>query len=75
VASYENFNRFLDHLANYHVEHPELRIREIIETLNVFDHMMPASVQNKELLFRRIALSGTYALPVRAFSHVRRPFL
>lgn len=28
---------------------------------------MPASVHNKELLFRRIALSGTHALPVRAF--------
>ena len=27
---------------------------------------MPASVHNKELMFRRIALSGTRALPVRA---------
>lgn len=34
----DDFDRILDHLANYQVENPGLRIREIIEALNVLEH-------------------------------------
>ena len=34
----EDFDRILDHLAQHQVENPLLRIREIIEALNVLQH-------------------------------------
>lgn len=34
----EDFERILDHLAQYQVENPETRIREIIEAINVLAH-------------------------------------
>jgi plasmid stabilization system protein ParE len=34
----EDFERILDHLAEYQVENPVQRIREIIEALNVLEH-------------------------------------
>jgi plasmid stabilization system protein ParE len=34
----DDFDRILDHLASYQVENPALRIREIIEALNVLAH-------------------------------------
>ena len=33
-----DFDRILDHLVQYQVENPVLRIREIIEALNVLEH-------------------------------------
>ena len=34
----EDFQRILDHLDRYQVEHPGRRIQEIIEALNVLEH-------------------------------------
>ncbi len=34
----DDFERILDHLAQYQVENPSLRIREIIEAINVLEH-------------------------------------
>ena len=34
----DDFERILDHLAQYEVENPALRIREIIEAINVLEH-------------------------------------
>jgi len=34
----DNFDYTLDHLAEYQVENPVLRIREIIEALNALEH-------------------------------------
>ena len=34
----DDFERILDHLAQYQVENPALRIREIIEAINVLEH-------------------------------------
>lgn len=34
----KDFERILDHLAHYQVEHPELRIREIINALDALEH-------------------------------------
>ena len=34
----DDFDRILDYLAEYQVENPVLRIREIIEALNVLEH-------------------------------------
>jgi toxin ParE1/3/4 len=34
----EDFERILDHLANYQVDNAGQRIREIIEALNVLEH-------------------------------------
>ena len=34
----EDFDRILDHLARYKVEHSELRILEIINALDVLEH-------------------------------------
>jgi toxin ParE1/3/4 len=33
-----DFDRILDHLAQYQVENPALRIREIIEAFNVLEY-------------------------------------
>jgi toxin ParE1/3/4 len=34
----DDFDRILDHLAQYQVINPHLRIREIIEAINVLEH-------------------------------------
>ena len=34
----DDFDRILDHLAQFQVENPALRIREIIEAINVLEH-------------------------------------
>jgi toxin ParE1/3/4 len=53
----EDFDRILDHLAKYQVEHPELRIREIIEALNVLEHNpligRPVANDKRELIIGR----------------------
>jgi len=53
----EDFERILDHLADYQVENPGQRIREIIEALNVLEHnpLIGRSVANdkRELVIGR----------------------
>ncbi|MDP2794381.1 MAG: type II toxin-antitoxin system RelE/ParE family toxin [Sulfurisoma sp.] len=53
----DDFDRILDHLAQYRVENPALRIREIIEALNVleFNPMIgrPANNGKRELVIGR----------------------
>ncbi|MCF8178480.1 MAG: type II toxin-antitoxin system RelE/ParE family toxin [Sulfuritalea sp.] len=52
-----DFDRILDHIAHYQVEHPELRIREIIAALDVLEHNpligRPASKGKRELVIGR----------------------
>jgi len=53
----EDFDRILNHLARYRVEHPELRVREIIEALNVLEHNpligRPLTNDKRELVIGR----------------------
>ena len=53
----DDFDRILDHLAQYQVENPVLRIREIIEALNVLEHNpligRPANKDKRELVIGR----------------------
>jgi toxin ParE1/3/4 len=53
----EDFDRILDHLAKYQVEHPERRIREIIEAFNVLEHNpligRPVANDKRELIIGR----------------------
>jgi plasmid stabilization system protein ParE len=53
----EDFDRILDHLARYQVENPGLRIREIIEALNVLEHNpligRPVNNDKRELVIGR----------------------
>jgi toxin ParE1/3/4 len=53
----DDFDRILDHLAKYQVENPGLRIREIIEALNVLEHNPlighPVSNDKRELVIGR----------------------
>ena len=53
----DDFDCILDHLAEYQVENPVLRIREIIEALNVLEHNpligRPASNDKRELVIGR----------------------
>lgn len=55
----DDFDRILDHLAKYQVENPGLRIREIIEALNVLEHNpligRPVSNDKRELVIGRRA--------------------
>ena len=48
----DDFERILDHLAQYQVENPALRIREIIEAINVLEHnpMIGGPANNKREL-------------------------
>lgn len=52
-----DFDRILDHLAQYQVENPALRVREIIEALNVLEHNpmigRPANNDKRELVIGR----------------------
>ena len=53
----DDFERILDHLAKYQVENPALRIREIIEAINVLEHNpmigRPAKHEKRELVIGR----------------------
>ena len=53
----DDFDRILDHLAQFQVESPGLRIREIIEAFNVLEHnpMIGRPVHNdkRELVIGR----------------------
>lgn len=53
----EDFDRILDHLAQYQVESPELHIREIISALDVLEHNprigRPVSRGKRELVIGR----------------------
>jgi toxin ParE1/3/4 len=53
----DDFERILDHLARYQVENPALRIREIIEAINVLEHNpmigRPANNDKRELVIGR----------------------
>ena len=53
----DDFERILDHLAQYPVENPALRIREIIEAINVLEHNpmigRPANNNKRELVIGR----------------------
>ena len=53
----DDFDRILDHFAEYQVENPVLRIREIIEALNVLEHNPmighPANNDKRELVIGR----------------------
>jgi toxin ParE1/3/4 len=50
----DDFDRILNHLAQYQIENPALRIREIIEALNVLEHNpmigRPANNDKRELV-------------------------
>jgi len=53
----DDFERILDHLAEFQVENPALRIREIIEAINVLEHNpmigRPANNNKRELVIGR----------------------
>lgn len=53
----EDFDRIFDHLAQYQAENPELRIREIINALDVLEHNprigRPVSGGKRELVIGR----------------------
>ncbi len=53
----DDFDRILDHLVQYQIENPVLRIREIIEALNVLEHNpligRPANNGKRELVIGR----------------------
>src|SRR3989338_6712333 len=53
----DDLDRILDYLAQYQVENPLLRIREIIEALNVLEHNpligCPANNDKRELAIGR----------------------
>jgi plasmid stabilization system protein ParE len=53
----EDFDRILDHLAQHQIEDPELRIREIINALDVLEHNprigRPVSNGKRELVIGR----------------------
>ncbi len=53
----DDFERILDHLAQHQVENPALRIREIIEAINVLEHnpliARPANNDKRELVIGR----------------------
>ena len=48
----DDFERILNHLAQYQVENPALRMREIIEAINVLEHnpMIGRPANNKRVL-------------------------
>jgi len=50
----DDFERILDHLAQYQVENPALRIREIIEAFNVLEYNpmigRPSNSDKRELV-------------------------
>lgn len=56
----DDLDRILDYLAEYQIENPLLRIREIIESLNVLEHNpligRPANNDKRELVIGRRSL-------------------
>lgn len=55
----EDFDRILDHLAEYRVDQPEARIREIVEAISVLEHNpqigRPSRQDKRELVIGRRA--------------------
>jgi plasmid stabilization system protein ParE len=53
----DDFDRILNHLVQYQVENPLLRIREIIEAINILENNpmigRPAKNNNRELIIGR----------------------
>jgi plasmid stabilization system protein ParE len=53
----DDFDRILNHLVQYHVENPLLRIREIIEAINILENNpmigRPAKNNKQELIIGR----------------------
>jgi len=53
----DDFERIFDHLAQYQVKNPALRIREIIEAINVLEHNpmigRPTNNNKRELVIGR----------------------
>ncbi|MFH1871943.1 MAG: type II toxin-antitoxin system RelE/ParE family toxin [Pseudomonadota bacterium] len=53
----DDFDRILDHLADYQVENPELRIREIVNAFDVLEHNprigRPVAKGKRELVIGR----------------------
>jgi plasmid stabilization system protein ParE len=53
----DDFERIFEHLAQYQIESPALRIREIIEAINVLEHNpmigRPANNDKRELVIGR----------------------
>ena len=53
----DDFERIFEHLAHYQIENPALRIREIIEAINVLEHNpmigRPANNDKRELVIGR----------------------
>ena len=55
----EDFERMLEHLASWQVDHPEARIREIIAAIDVLAHSpligRPSSAGKRELVIGRVS--------------------
>lgn len=55
----DDFERILDHLAQFEVENPALRIREVISAINVLEHNpmigRPAHHDMQELVIGRLS--------------------
>lgn len=53
----DDFDRIFDHLTQYQIENPSMRIREIIEAINVLEHNpmigRPANNDKRELVIGR----------------------
>jgi len=53
----DDFDRILNHLVQYHVENPLLRMREIIEAINILENNpmigRPAKNNKRELIIGR----------------------
>jgi plasmid stabilization system protein ParE len=53
----DDFDRIFDHLTQYQIENPAIRIREIIEAINVLEHNpmigRPANSDKRELVIGR----------------------
>lgn len=73
----DDFERILDHLAQYQVENPALRIREIIEAINVLEHNpmigRPANNDKRELVIGR--RSHGYVALYRYIAEIDRVFV
>ena len=73
----DDFDRILDHLAEYQVENPALHIREIIEALNVLEHNpmigRPANNDKRELVIGRS--SHGYVALYRYFAEIDTVFV
>ncbi len=73
----DDFDRILDHLAQSQVENSALRIREIIEAINVLEHNpmigRPANNDKRELVIGRN--SRGYVAPYRYIIEIDTVFV